>query len=84
MASSRQGLGYTATNETTVYNSRLGWSVFTSRSLYKVNARIPARDTGIDLLVTDSDNLHAVSLQVKYGKDFLPEMKAELRSSLRL
>ena len=49
----------------------------------KLNAWIPAKDTGIDLLVTDSDNLHAVSLQVKYGKDFLPEMKAELRSSLR-
>ncbi len=49
----------------------------------KLNAWIPAKDTGIDLLVTDSDNLHAVSLQVKYGKDFLPEKKAELRSSLR-
>jgi hypothetical protein len=49
----------------------------------KLNAWIPAKDTGIDLLVTESDNLHAVSLQVKYGKDFLPEMKAELRRSLR-
>ncbi|MDP2998610.1 MAG: hypothetical protein Q8N47_14080 [Bryobacterales bacterium] len=49
----------------------------------KLNAWIPAKDIGIDLLVTDSDNLHAVSLQVKYGKDFLPEMKAELRSPLR-
>ncbi len=49
----------------------------------KLNAWIPAKDVGIDLLVTDSDNLRAVSLQVKYGKDFLPEMKAELRSSLR-
>jgi hypothetical protein len=49
----------------------------------RLNAWIPTKDTGIDLLVTDSDNLHAVSLQVKYGKDFLPEMKAELRRSLR-
>jgi hypothetical protein len=49
----------------------------------RLNAWIPAKDTGIDLLVTDSDNLHAVSLQVKYGKDFLPEMKAELRHKLR-
>jgi hypothetical protein len=49
----------------------------------KLNAWIPAKDIGIDLLVTDSDNLRAVSLQVKYGKDFLPEMKAELRRSLR-
>ncbi len=36
----------------------------------KLNAWIPAKDTGIDLLVTDDANLHAVSLQVKYGKDF--------------
>jgi hypothetical protein len=49
----------------------------------KLNAWIPAKDIGVDLLVTDSDNHHAVSLQVKYGKDFLPEMKAELRESLR-
>jgi hypothetical protein len=49
----------------------------------KLNAWIPAKDIGIDLLVTDSHNLRAVSLQVKYGKDFLPEMKAEMRKSLR-
>jgi hypothetical protein len=50
----------------------------------KLNAWIPAKDTGIDLLVTDGDNRRAVSLQVKYGKDFLPEeKKAELRSNLR-
>jgi hypothetical protein len=48
------------------------------------NVWIPAKDTGIDLLVTDSANLHAVSLQVKYGKDFLPEeKKPDLRRSLR-
>jgi hypothetical protein len=56
--------------------------LYVQKSL-KLNAWIPAKDIGIDLLVTDSDNLRAVSLQVKYGKDFLPEMKAELRSSLR-
>jgi hypothetical protein len=49
----------------------------------RLNAWIPAKDVGIDLLVTDRDNLHAISLQVKYGKDFLPEKKAELRRSLR-
>jgi hypothetical protein len=49
----------------------------------KLNTWIPGKDIGIDLLVTDSKNLHAVSLQVKYGKDFLPEMKAEQRDSLR-
>jgi hypothetical protein len=53
------------------------------QKILKLNAWIPAKDTGIDLLVTDSGNTYATSLQVKYGKDFLPEMKAELRSSLR-
>lgn len=33
---------------------------------------IPAKDTGIDLLVTDSGNRKAVSLQVKFSKDFNP------------
>ena len=50
----------------------------------KLNAWIPAKDTGIDLLVTDRDNHHSVSLQVKYGKDFLPEEKIpELRKKFR-
>lgn len=47
-----------------------------------LNAWIPAKDTGIDLLVTDRENLRAVSLQAKYGKDFLPEERnPELRKS---
>jgi hypothetical protein len=33
---------------------------------------MPAKDTGIDLLVTDSRNRRAVSLQVKFSKDFNP------------
>jgi len=41
----------------------------------KLNAWIPAKDIGIDLLVTDKENRHAVSLQVKYGKDYLPDKK---------
>ena len=42
------------------------------------------KDTGIDLLVTDRKNLHTVSLQAKYGKDFLPEERnPELREKLR-
>lgn len=50
----------------------------------KLNVWIPAKDTGIDLLVTDPENRCAVSLQVKYGKDFLPEEKiAALREKLR-
>jgi len=49
----------------------------------KLNVWIPAKDTGIDLLVTDGENRRTVSLQAKYGKDFLPEKSAVLRDSLR-
>ena len=49
----------------------------------KLNAWIPAKDTGIDMLVTNRENARAVSLQVKYGKDFLPEKTAALREKLR-
>jgi hypothetical protein len=44
---------------------------------------IPAKDIGIDLLVTDGENHRTVSLQAKYGKDFLPGKSATLRESLR-
>jgi hypothetical protein len=33
---------------------------------------VPSKDTGIDLLVTDSRNKKAVSIQVKFSKDFNP------------
>ena len=36
----------------------------------KWNVWVPSKDTGIDLLVTDARNSKAVSLQVKYSKDF--------------
>lgn len=45
-----------------------------------LNVWIPAKDTGIDLLVTDRKNRRTVSLQAKYGKDFL---LGKLRESLR-
>ena len=32
---------------------------------------IPSKDTGIDLLVSNSDNSKTASIQVKYSKDFL-------------
>ena len=47
------------------------------------NVWIPAKDTGIDLLVTDRENRHVTSLQAKYGKDFLPGESSVLRESLR-
>jgi hypothetical protein len=36
-----------------------------------VNVWLPAKDTGIDLLVSDRANRKTVSLQVKFSKDFL-------------
>ena len=45
---------------------------------------IPSKDTGIDLLVTDRENHRTASLQVKFGKDFLPGKGAHLQNSLRV
>ena len=36
------------------------------------NVWVPSKDTGIDLLVTDARNRKAVSLQIKFSKDFNP------------
>jgi hypothetical protein len=41
------------------------------RKFRRVNLWMPSRDTGTDLLVTDSKNEKAVSLQVKFSRDFL-------------
>jgi hypothetical protein len=48
------------------------------RKLRSVNIWVPAKDTGVDLLITDSNNRRAVSLQVKFSRDFLtvPSMMA--------
>ena len=35
-----------------------------------VNLWLPAKDTGIDLLITDSKNQKTVSLQVKFSRDY--------------
>lgn len=50
----------------------------------RVNVWVPSRDTGIDLLVSDRQNSHVVSLQVKLSKDWLvTHMKSEFREPLR-
>jgi|SRR6516164_4059467 len=36
----------------------------------RVNVWIPAKDTGIDLLVTNKNNTETVSLQVKFSRDY--------------
>ena len=41
------------------------------------NVWLPSKDTGIDLLVTDSQNRKSVSLQVKFSKDFIPTARRE-------
>src|ERR1700738_2367050 len=54
----------------------------------RVNLWVPAKDTGIDLLVSDRANRQTVSLQVKFSKDFLvahmqkeaPEFQHKLRA----
>ena len=42
------------------------------RAFPRWNVWIPSRDTGVDLLVTDSKQRKAASLQVKFSKDFNP------------
>ena len=42
------------------------------------NVWLPSKDTGIDLLVTDSRNRKAVSIQVKFSKDFNPGSRSPL------
>jgi hypothetical protein len=39
---------------------------------------LPAKDTGIDLLISDSKNGKTVSLQVKFSKDFTPTHRSVL------
>jgi hypothetical protein len=61
---------------------------YIERKFRGVNLWVPAKDTGIDLLVSDRANRKTVSLQVKYSKDFLvahmqrqsPEFQRELRA----
>jgi hypothetical protein len=41
------------------------------RRFRRTNVWVPSRDTGVDLLVTDRRSRRALSLQVKFSKDFL-------------
>lgn len=44
-----------------------------------VHVWVPAKDTGVDLLVSDASNERAVSLQVKFSRDYLAtHMKDEI------
>ncbi len=50
----------------------------------RVNVWVPSRDTGVDLLVSDRHNRRAVSLQVKFSKDYrVTAIRPEFRKHLR-
>jgi predicted helicase len=54
------------------------------RKYKRVNLWLPSKDTGIDLLVTDSENEKSVSLQVKFSRDYLStHMHTKFRHDLR-
>lgn len=45
------------------------------------NLWLPSKDTGVDLLITDTRNRKAVSIQVKFSKDFNPTHGSPLLQS---
>ena len=45
---------------------------YIERTFPRWNVWLPSKDTGVDLLVTDTRNRKAVPLQVKFSKDFNP------------
>ena len=52
---------------------------------YSYNVWVPGRDTGVDLLVTNTDNTKMCSLQIKYTKDYyltLGNADAQYRNKL--
>jgi hypothetical protein len=57
---------------------------FIERKFRSLNIWMPSKDTGVDLLVTNPENQRAVSLQVKFSRDFLDTFKEEsFQTSLR-
>jgi hypothetical protein len=51
------------------------------------NVWMPTKDVGVDLLVTNAANTRAVTLQVKFSRDFLPKagtVRADAAKAVRL
>jgi hypothetical protein len=44
---------------------------YIERKFRRVKIWLPSKDTGVDLLLTDSKNQKALSLQIKFSRDFL-------------
>lgn len=57
---------------------------YIERNFHGVNLWVPAKDRGIDLMVTDAENKRTVSFQVKFSRDFLvTDMPPEFQKPLR-
>jgi len=57
---------------------------YIERTFRHVNVWVPAKDTGVDLLVSDAKNKNVLSLQVKFSRDFLAtHMSAVFQKPLR-
>jgi hypothetical protein len=55
------------------------------RTYEGLNVWVPAKDTGIDLLVTNSTNSKGVSFQVKFSRDYLTtDLDAEFQTPMRV
>jgi hypothetical protein len=55
------------------------------RKFKGLNIWVPIKDTGVDLLVTNSANSKAVSFQVKFSRDYLTtHIDAEFQDALRV
>src|SRR5690349_6671319 len=57
---------------------------YLERTFKNLNVWVPAKDTGVDLLVTNHTNSKGVSFQVKFSRDFLttdigPEFQTPMR-----
>ena len=56
---------------------------YIERKFRHVNVYVPAKDTGVDLLVSDAENKNLVSLQIKLSRDYLANMAVDFQKPLR-
>lgn len=56
---------------------------FVEEKFKNYNVWIPSKDTGIDLLVTNSTNKKTVSIQVKFSKDWTTHIPEALQHGLK-
>jgi len=62
----------------TIHAGELSVGQYIEQNFKGKNIWVPAKDLGIDLLVTNSNNSRTVSLQVKFSTDYLPTMMMKL------